>query len=73
LIEQGVGGGSDGGRREQGCTNHQHDQSKPGKSMSCTIRQQDVTADVSRRILSAPKMAPTDVGGYLAMHYNDSR
>jgi len=29
-----------------------------------TIRQQDVAADGSRRILSAPRMAPTTVGGY---------
>ena len=34
-----------------------------------TIRQQDVAADVSRRILFAPKMAPTDVGGYSGMKY----
>jgi hypothetical protein len=36
-----------------------------------TIRQQDVAADVSRRILSFPKMAPTDVGGYSGV--NDPR
>ena len=29
-----------------------------------TIRQQNVAADVSRRIPTALKMAPTDVGGY---------
>ena len=29
-----------------------------------TIREREVAADVSRRILSPRKMAPTDVGGY---------
>ncbi|MCX6879121.1 MAG: hypothetical protein NTW21_35745, partial [Verrucomicrobia bacterium] len=32
-----------------------------------TNRQQPVAADVSRRILSAARMAPTDVGGYVGM------
>jgi hypothetical protein len=33
------------------------------------IRRQGAAADVSRRILSATKMAPTDVGGYTGMKY----
>jgi hypothetical protein len=35
------------------------------------IRRPRVAADVSRRILSAAKMAPTDVGGYTGMKYPD--
>jgi len=35
-----------------------------GYSILRTIRQQDVAADGSRRILLALKMAPTAVGGY---------
>ena len=32
-----------------------------------TIRQQDVAADGSRRILPAPRLAPTAVGGYMLL------
>jgi len=39
----------------------------PGNLTLRTIRQQGVAADVSRRILFANKMAPTDVGGYTGM------
>jgi hypothetical protein len=37
---------------------------QPGFLTLRTIRRQGVAADVSRRILSSTKMAPTDVGGY---------
>jgi hypothetical protein len=35
--------------------------------MLCLIRKPNAAADVSRRIPSALKMAPTDVGGYSEM------
>jgi hypothetical protein len=35
------------------------------------LARQGVAADGSRRILPAPKMAPTAVGGYPAMSYTD--
>jgi hypothetical protein len=34
-----------------------------------TFPRHGVAADVSRRILSAANMAPTDVGGYAGMKY----
>lgn len=38
--------------------------------MRRTYRQQEVAADVSRRILPEAKMAPTNVGGYLGARYS---
>jgi hypothetical protein len=35
------------------------------------IHRQGVAADVSRRTLSAAKMAPTDVGGYCPLQIGD--
>ena len=50
-----------GGAEPQG----EQDYNKPGYHLPSKIRRQVVAADVSRRILTAAKMAPTDVGGYL--------
>ena len=38
-------------------------------SAAGTVPQQNVAADGSRRILSAPKLAPTAVGGYRGVTY----